>query len=129
MLFKTAAIILSTLFIAMVQISTADASCRPGHGAKKSLYQKQALQQSRARKAAQSRAVAAAKQKKAVQQARAEKTEPAKVAASTPAEETKEVAEGTDSSGSALAVASVEQTCTKFVAETGTTVTVKCAKQ
>jgi len=41
----------------------------------------------------------------------------------------KQVAAGTDGPENELAVASVEQTCTRFVAEIGTTVPVDCAKQ
>lgn len=124
MLFKAIAIALSTLFIATIQVSTADAGCRPGHGAKKSYYQKQALQQSRARKAAQSRAVTAARQKRkseAVQAARIEKpAESRTIAAESPAE---------TGASEPAAVASIEKTCTRFIAETGTTATVACAKQ
>lgn len=133
MLYKAIALILSTLFIAAVQISSASAGCGGGHGGfrayQSKIHTRQALKQSQARKA---RAVAAAKQKKAVQQARAEKAAPAKVAATepTPAEnKTTTVADSDAKSESTLAVASVEQTCTKFFAETGTTVTVECAKQ
>jgi hypothetical protein len=44
-------------------------------------------------------------------------------------EGSKQVAAGTDGPENELAVASVEQTCTRFVAEIGTTVPVDCAKQ
>ena len=44
-------------------------------------------------------------------------------------EETKTVAETTPVDEKQVNVAAVEQTCTKFIAETGTTVTVECAKQ
>ncbi|WP_295555299.1 hypothetical protein [uncultured Hyphomicrobium sp.] len=135
MLYKAIGIILTALFIASFQISAASAGCG-GHGGFHAYQSKApsrvALQQSRARKAAL--AEARAKQKKAAQIARAEKkAEAAKVAAaeSTPkTEETTTVAEeAKDSAGSPLNVASAAQTCTKFVAETGTTVTIECAKQ
>lgn len=128
MLFKAIALALSTLFIAAVQISAADAGCGGGHGGSRSyqskLYKKQALQQSRARKAAQNRAVAAAKQKRkseAVQAARIEKPAQSKtIAAESPAE---------TNAGEPTAVASIEKSCTRFIAETGTTAPVECAKQ
>jgi hypothetical protein len=44
-------------------------------------------------------------------------------------DETKTVAETTPVAEKQVDVAAVEQTCTKFIAETGTTVTVECAKQ
>lgn len=138
MLYKAIGIILTALFIASFQISAASAGCG-GHGGFHAYQSKApsrvALQQSRARKAAL--AEARAKQKKAAQIARAEKkAEAAKVAAaeSTPkTEETTTVAETTPATEEAkdgtLNVASAAQTCTKFVAETGTTVTIECAKQ
>jgi hypothetical protein len=138
MLYKAIAIALSALFIAVFQISAASAGgCGHGHRGfhafQASLAHQQALKQSRARKAAQARSLAAAKQKKAAQIARAEKkAEAAKVAAAEPApvtEETKTVAETTPVAEKQVNVAAVEQTCTKFIAETGTTVTVECAKQ
>jgi hypothetical protein len=140
MLYKTIAIALSALFIAVFQISAASAGgCgkRGFHAFQANLAHQQALKQSRARKAAQARAVAAAKQKKAAQIARAEKkAEAAKVAAAEPApvkEETKTVAESTPvaekGAETEVNVAAAEQTCTKFIAETGTTVTVECAQQ
>ncbi|WP_072390729.1 hypothetical protein [Hyphomicrobium sp. CS1GBMeth3] len=134
MLFKTIALTLATLFIALAQVATADAGCRPGHGAKQSYYQKQALQQSRARKAAQSRALAAAKQKKATQLARAEKAKPVAaekttVAAAEPTSVETPDAKADASEKNDLNVASIKKTCTKFIAETGTTVTVDCTQQ
>jgi hypothetical protein len=102
------------------------------HGIQSKAHNQQALQQSRARKAAQARAVAAAKQKKAIQQARAEKAEAAKVAVVEPApaaEETNTVAESPESTDDKITVASAEQTCTRFNAQIGTTVTTDCAKQ
>jgi hypothetical protein len=125
MLYKAIAIVLSTLLLATVQISTASAGCGGGHGGfhayPSKSYNKQALRQSRPSKP---RAVAAAKQKKTVQQAKVEKTEPAPAK-----DDTKSVAAGKDGPENELSVASAEQTCTKFIAETGTTVQVECAKQ
>jgi ATPase subunit of ABC transporter with duplicated ATPase domains len=146
MLYKAVAIILSTLLIAAVQISTANAGgCHRGgggfHAYQASLQHSYALKQQRARQAAQAkaqaRAVAAAKQRKslAVQQARAEKAAEAKaekVAAVDTAlvkDEPAEVATGKDGPENELAVASVEQTCTRFIAEIGKTVPVDCTKQ
>ncbi|MCC7253245.1 hypothetical protein [Hyphomicrobium sp.] len=133
-MYKAIGIILCALFIATFQISAASAGCGGGHGGYRAspakLFKKQALNQSRARKA---RVVAAAKQKKAVQQASAKKAEPAKVAAAEPTpakEETKTVSESiTETSESKVNVASTGQSCTRFFAETGTTVTVDCAQQ
>ena len=131
MLYKAIAIILSTILLATVQISTASAGCGGGHGGFRAYptksYNKQAFRQSRPSKAR----LAAAKQKKAVQQAKIEKTETAKVAKveTAPAkEETKTTTAKADPENE-LSVASVEQTCTKFIAETGTTIQVECAKQ
>lgn len=139
MLYKIVGIILSALFIATVQISTASAGCHGGHGGGFHAYQSKApsrvaLQQSRARKAALAQARAAAKQKKAAQLARAEKkAEATKVAEAAPApvkEETKTVAESTDASTSEVTVASAAETCTRFNAQIGTTITTTdCAKQ
>jgi len=140
MLYKFVAIALSALFIVTVQMSAASAGgCghRGFHAFQASLAHQQAVKQSRARKAAQVAAakqkkaaqVAAAKQRKAQQVARAEKAEASKVATAEPApvkEETKIAAESTEAK---VDVASVEQTCTRFFAETGTTVTVECSKQ
>jgi hypothetical protein len=118
MLYKAIAIILSTILLATVQISTASAGCGGSHGGLTKSYKKQALRQSRPSKP---RAVAAAKQKKAVQQAAVAKA-PVK-------EETKTVAEVKAGPENELAVASVEQTCTKFIAATGTTVQIECTKE
>jgi hypothetical protein len=127
MLYKAIAIILSTILLATVQISTASAGCGGGHGGFRAYptksYNKQAFRQSRPSKAR----VAAVKQKKAVQQAKVEKTEPTKVA-KVEKEETKTTDTKADPENE-LSVASVEQTCTKFIAETGTTIQVECAKQ
>jgi hypothetical protein len=127
MLYKAIAIILSTILLATVQISTASAGCGGGHGGFRAYptksYNKQAFRQSRPSKAR----VAAVKQKKAVQQAKVEKTEPTKVA-KVEKEETKTTDAKADPENE-LSVASVEQTCTKFIAETGTTIQVECAKQ
>lgn len=128
MLYKAIAIILSTILLATVQISTASAGCGGGHGGfhvlQSKSYNRQAFHQSRPSKAR----VAAVKQKKAVQQAKVEKTEPTKVA-KVEKEETKTTTDAKGEPENELSVASVEQTCTKFIAETGTTVQVECAKQ
>jgi hypothetical protein len=145
MLYKAVAIILSTLLLAAVQMSTANAGgCHRGggfHAYQASLQHSYALKQQRAREAAQakaqSRAIAAAKQKKAlaVAQARAEKAEQAKaekvaaVETNTTNDATSTTVATKDGAENELAVASVEQTCTRFVAEIGTTVPVDCAKQ
>jgi hypothetical protein len=130
MLYKAIGIILSALFIAAIQVNAASAGCGGGHGGFrhfKSYNNQAALQQSRARKA---RAIAAAKQKKAVQQARVEKKAAAsKVAEAAPVAEETTTAAADKVPENELNVASVAETCTKFVAETGTTVTVECAKQ
>jgi hypothetical protein len=140
MLYKAVAIILSALFIAVVQISTASAGgCHGGFGhgfGRVALYQSSpsqsyALKQARARRAAEARAAAAARQK-AAQVARAEKkAEAAKVADAEPAKtDTKEVASDTTKTPeNELKVASADQTCTKFIAEVGTTVTTDCASK
>ncbi len=128
MLYKAIALILSTILLATVQMSAASAGCGGGHGGfrayQSTAYKKQALQQSRARKASQ---VAAVRQKKAVQQAKIEKSEPAKVADADKKEATKVA--GKDGPENELNVASVDQSCTRFNAQIGTTVTVECAKQ
>jgi sRNA-binding protein len=125
MLFKAIALALSTLFIAAVQISAADAGCGGGHGGylayQSKTFKRHALKQSQARKA---RTVAASRQRKPVQQARTETAEPATVAATEP---TPTKAESTTDK---VDVASADKnTCTRFVAETGTTVTFECAKR
>lgn len=145
MLYKAVAIILSTILLAAVQMSTANAGgCHRGggfHAYQTSLNQTYYLKQQRARQAAQAkaqaRALAAAKQRKAaaVQQARAEKAADAKVeklaaVETSPAkDEPSKTVAGNEGPENELAVASVEQTCTRFVAEIGTTVPVACAKQ
>jgi hypothetical protein len=134
MLYKAVAIILSALFIAVVQISTASAGgCHGGfgHGFGRVAFHsyQSSPSQSYARKQAR---IAAAKQKAAAKVARAEKTtETAKVADAEPAKtETKEVAsETTKTPENELTVASADQTCTKFIAEVGTTVTTDCASK
>lgn len=105
--------------------------------------------QLKAKKAAQARAVAAAKRKKQIEiaqaraaqkaraaavaraEAKAEKAE--EVAAEAKAEKVEEIAEAAPVADSAtadeVAVAAVDQTCSKFIPETGTTVTVECAQQ
>lgn len=129
MLYKAIAIILSTLLLATVQMSTASAGCGGGHGGfrvyQPKVYHRPAVKQSRARPA---HSVAAAKPKKAVQQARAEQAEPAAGEAALAKEETKQVA-SKDEPENKLAVAAVDQTCTKFIAATGTVAKVECAKQ
>ena len=129
MLFKAIGIILSALFIITFQINAASAGCGGGHGGFRHFksYNNAALQQSRARKA---RAVAAAKQKKAIQQARLEKkATAAKIAKAAPIEEKETKTAADTKTETELNVAAVEETCTKFIAETGTTVTIECAKQ
>lgn len=129
MLFKAIGIILSALFIITFQINAASAGCGGGHGGFRHFkpYNNVALQQSRARKA---RAVAAAKQKKAIQQARLEKkATAAKIAKAAPIEEKETKTTADTKTETELSVAAVEETCTKFIAETGTTVTIECAKQ
>ena len=122
MLFKTVAIILSTLFIAAVQMSTANAGCGShGAGAKSSLYKKQAAKQSRARRATQIRAAGEQRQRrKAQQQAHARKA-----VAETPAEVAKTAATVDDTQ----TVATAGDTCTRFIAATGTTVSVPCSTE
>ncbi len=130
MLYKAVAIILSTLFLAAFQMSAANAGCGGGggfHAYQAQAHHRQAsLKQSRPRKVRQ---VAAVKKKApATQEARAETSEPSNaVAAEAASGETTTVAEGADNE---LAVASAAAgTCTRFFAETGTTVTVECAQQ
>lgn len=129
MLYKAIGIILSALFIAAFQINAASAGCGGGHGGIRHFksYNNQALQQSRTRKA---RAVAAAKKKKAVQEAKVEKKAAApKVAETAPVAEETTTAAADKEPENELNVAAAEETCTKFIAETGTTVTIECAKQ
>lgn len=122
MLFKSIAIILSTLLLAAVQISTANAGCGGGHGgyrsAQKSVHQKQALRQSQARKA---RAVAVAKQKKSLAAAETTKT--------VAAEQAPVAADDAAAADTPVTVAASPQTCTKFIAATGTTVAVECSAE
>jgi sRNA-binding protein len=132
-MYKIVAIVLSTLLIAAFQIQAASAGCGDGHGGFHAYQSKapsrHAAQQSRARKAQ----LAAAKQKKAAQIARAEKAADKKVeepqTASATFAETKSETASTEVSDEKVTVAAIEGTCTKFVAATGTTVTVECAKQ
>jgi hypothetical protein len=133
-MYKIIAIVLSTLLIAAFQIQAASAGCGGGHGGFHAYQSKapsrHAAQQSRARKAQ----LAAAKQKKAAQVARAEKAADKKAAepetaSATFTEKTAETASSTEVSDEKVTVAAIEGTCTKFIAATGTTVTVECAKQ
>lgn len=124
MLYKAIGITLAALFIVTFNISVASAGCG-GHGGYHTYQSKApsraALQQSRARKAALAQARAKAKQKKAIQQAKAaSKPKSTEVAAVEPVQTKPETV---------TKVAAVEQTCTRFFAETGTTVTVECAQQ
>ena len=131
-MYKIIAIVLSTLLIAAFQIQAASAHCGGGHGGFRTFQShapsRHAAQQSRARK----QAVAAAKQKKATQVARAEKAEKKadepQTASATFTEKKNETA-STEVSDEKVNVAAVEGTCSKFIAATGTTVTVECAKQ
>ena len=134
-MYKIVAIVLSTLLIAAFQIQAASAGCGGGHGGFHAYQSKapsrHAAKQSRARKA---QAVAAAKQKKAAQVARAEKAADKKAdepqtASATFTEKSTETASTTEVSDEKVTVAAIEGTCTKFIAATGTTVTVECAKQ
>lgn len=146
MLYKAVAIILSALFIALVQASTASAGgCHGGFGhgfGRLAFHQFQstrsesyALRKARERRAAEARAAAAAKAERraaAIRSAKAEKkAEASKVAAADPAPkaETSNVAAETTSSDAKVKVADAGQTCTKFVAEVGTTVTTDCASK
>lgn len=126
MLYKAIGIILSALFIVAIQVNAASAGCGGGHGFRAhqaSFAHRQAVKQSKARKA---QAIAAARQKKAAQQAAA-KAQSSKVAKAAPAADETAAAEQPDDGK--LDVAAVEETCTKFIAETGTTVTIECARQ
>ena len=130
MLFKTIAIVLSTLFIAAVQLSTAHAGCGGGHGyGKTSLYKKQAAKQSRARRLAQKRATA---KKRQARLARAQKAKEARQAAAEKAAETpvEKVAETTtETENTEQKVAAAVETCTRFIAQTGTTVSLPCSTE
>jgi len=144
MLYKAVAVILSALFIVAVQASTASAGgCHGGHGFGRLAFhqfqtsqnQSYALKKARERQAAEARAIAAAKAQKkaaALRQAKAEqKAEQSKVASVEPAkqETTTAAAEPVKAPESKLEVASAEGTCTKFIAEIGTTVTTDCASK
>jgi len=138
MLYKTIAIVLSTLFIVAAQASTASAGgCHGGFG-RLAFHQFQvrqnqsyAFEQARKRRAAEARAIAAAKAEKkaaAIRAAKAErKAEEAKVAAADPAPVATEVADTGKAPDAPVKVADAGQTCTRFVAEIGTTVTTDCA--
>ncbi len=133
-MYKIIAIVLSTLLIATFQIQAASAGCGGGHrgfhASQSHAPSRHAAQQSRARKA---HAVAAAKQKKAAQVARAEKAADKKAAepktASATFTEKKAETASTEVSDEKVDVAAVAGSCSKFIAATGTTVTVECAKQ
>lgn len=125
MLYKLIGILLSALFIAAIQVNAASAGCGGGHGLRAhqaSFAHRQAVKQSKARKA---QAIAAARQKKAAQQTAAKGQSPKVAKAAPAADETA----STEQPDGKLDVAAVEETCTKFIAETGTTVTIECAKQ
>jgi hypothetical protein len=136
MLYKAIAIVLSTILLAAVQMSTANAGgCHRGgfRAHQASLHQSYVLKQRRAREAAEARAIAAARQKQALalKQARAEKAAQKKIAAAeaAPAKSETATAAGKGDPENELTVAAVPETCTRFFAETGTTVSVDCAKQ
>jgi hypothetical protein len=125
-MFKIIAIVLSTLLIATFQIEAASAGCGGGHHRAFNTYQskkpaKVAYKPARSKKP---QAVAVAKPKKAVEQASATEA----TATATLNEKTAN-ANSTEVSDDNVTVAAIENTCTKFIAETGTTVTVECAKQ
>ncbi|AHB50232.1 hypothetical protein W911_11780 [Hyphomicrobium nitrativorans NL23] len=122
MLFKAIAILLSTLFLAAVQMSAAGAGCSPGHGAKASVLKKSAAKQSRARKAMQMRAAAQKRKARQVQEARARKAAPP------PATDTAGIVTS-DDAGQERSVATTVETCTRFIASTGTTVSVPCSTE
>jgi len=121
MLSKIFAIILSTLLLASAQTVTAQAGCGgkgAGHG-----FQQASLKKMQARKAAQARAAAANRK----QSVAARKAKAPEVAAAETTSVAEEVAETTETTDTKQTVAAVEQTCTKFIAETGTTISVACA--
>lgn len=130
MLFKAIALTLSTLFLAAIQVSTADAGCgRHGRIYQSKISKSYALKPSRHRKP---RTVATAKPRKAVQQASAKKVksiapETAAVSEPSPVEESIVKADANEKSD--VNVAAIKKTCTKFIAETGTTVTFECTQQ
>lgn len=121
MLFKAIAILLSTLFLAAVQMSVANAGCSPGHGAKASVLKKSAAKQSRARKAMQMRAAAQKRKARQAREARAPKTD-----TPSPTTEAAEIVKGEET---ARTVAVTGETCTRFIASTGTTVSVPCSTE
>jgi len=132
-MYKLIAIVLSTLLIAAVQIQAASAGCGGGHHRAFHTYQSKkpsrvAYKPSQTKKR---QAVAVAKRKKAVQQASVEakpETATATLADKTATADT--TASTTEVSDDKLTVAAAtDNTCSKFIAETGTTVTVECAKQ
>jgi len=142
MLYKAVAIILSTVLLAVFQMSAANAGC----GSRGGFHAYQArFQNTYASKKQRIRTVAAAKKKAApVQQARVKKADQTKVAAAEPATKTvaKEEVEKTDKttdttkdaaatgeSENELTVASTEPTCSKFIPQIGTTVAVECSKE
>lgn len=122
MLFKAIAILLSTLFLAAVQMSAASAGCSPGHGAKASVLKKSAAKQSRARKAMQMRAAAQKRKARQVQEARARKVAPP------PATERAEIVKS-DEALQEQTIATAVETCTRFIASTGTTASVPCSTE
>lgn len=131
MLFKTVAIVLSALFILTVQLATANAGCGGGHGyGAKSLYKKQAAKQSRARRTAQKRAAARKRKAREARLAKARKAKEIETAAVRKANETPvETAADTVEAAEPQTVAAVAETCTRFVATTGTTVSVPCSTE
>ena len=128
MLFKAIAILLSTLFLAIVQMSVAHAGCSPGHGASKaSVLKKSAAKQSRARKAMQMRAAAQKRKAREVREVRARRAASPAIATQT-VETVKNVETGTDDKAGQTVAGTVE-TCTRFIASTGTTVSVPCSTE
>lgn len=129
MLYKSIAILLSAVLLVTVQISTASAGgCGRAqfHMYQANLMHQQTLKRERA---AQASAIAAAKRKKAVQIARAERqAKAAKTAAVAQQAAAPVVAETQKDPENELNVASA-QTCSKFVAATGTTVSVPCSQE
>lgn len=133
-MYKLIAIVLSTLLIAAVQIQAASAGCGGGHHRAFHTYQSKkpsrvAYKPSQTKKR---QAVAAAKSKKPVQQASVEaksETATATLGDKTATADTT-AASTTEVSDDKLTVAAAtDNTCSKFIAETGTTITVECAKQ
>lgn len=121
-MFKLIATLASAALLSVVTITTAaNAGCGGGHGfhAQKSYASPSRAAQLKVKKAAQARALAAAKRK---QQSKIAKVETAPVVADSQAP-TAELAKAD------VTVAAVEDTCTKFIAATGTTVAVECSKE